>query len=129
MGKSDRQPLPDAAGTHLIAPTANNRLGAVLSSLYSFWIARQADASRNAQLGIYRRDAYTIMFFSKDPLICVENDFTSSPDELLTACLGYQPGDSENYTRAIRKAQSIMAAHWSAERYGPSLHGNLKLTT
>jgi len=116
MARSDQQPLPNAAGTHLIAPTANNRLGAVLSSLFSFWIARQAAANHNAQLGGYRRDAYTIMFFSKDPLIRVENNFTSSPDELLASCLGYQPDDSENYTRAIRKAQAIMTAHWSTER-------------
>jgi hypothetical protein len=56
------------------------------------------------------------MFFSKDPLICVENDFTSSPEELLNSCLGYKPGESENYTRAIRKAQSLMTSHWSTER-------------
>ncbi|KAI9444004.1 hypothetical protein H4582DRAFT_2189914 [Lactarius indigo] len=116
MSRSDRQPLPNAAGTPLITPTANNRLGAVLSSLYSFWIARQAAVSHNAQLGGYRRDAYSIIFFSKDPLICVEHDFTSSPDELLTYCLGYKPNESENYTRAIRKAQAIMTSHWSAER-------------
>ncbi|KAI9455145.1 hypothetical protein BJY52DRAFT_1122154 [Lactarius psammicola] len=116
MSRSDRQPLPNAAGTPRITPTANNRLGAVISSLYSFWTARQAAVSHNAQLGGYRRDAYSIIFFSKDPLICVEHDFTSSPDELLTYCLGYKPGDSENYTRAIRKAQDIMTSHWSTER-------------
>ncbi|KAH9029436.1 hypothetical protein EDB85DRAFT_2251894, partial [Lactarius pseudohatsudake] len=116
MGRSDRQPLPNAAGTPLITPTANNRLGAVISSLYSFWIARQAAVSHNAQLGGYRRDAYSIIFFSKDPLVCVEHDFTSSPDELLTYCLGYKPGESENYTRAVRKAQAIMTSHWSTER-------------
>ncbi len=129
MSRSDRQPLPNAAGTPLITPTANNRLGAVLSSLYSFWIARQAAVSHNAQLGGYRRDAYSIIFFSKDPLICVEHDFTSSPDELLTYCLGYKPGESENYTRAIRKAQDIMTSHWSTERCGPPLHGSLTSTT
>ncbi|KAI9450262.1 hypothetical protein BJY52DRAFT_1175724 [Lactarius psammicola] len=114
MSRSDRQPLPDATGTPLITSTANNRHGAVLSSLYSFWISRQAAVSH--KLGGNRRDAYSVIFFSKAPLICVEHDFTSSPDELLTSCLRYRPGDSENYTRAIRKAQDIMTSHWSVER-------------
>lgn len=116
MARPDRRPLPNAAGTPHIARTANNRLGAVLSSLYSFWIARQAAASHNAQLGGHRRDAYSLIFFSKNPLTCVENDFTSSPDELLNSCLRYKPGENENYTLAIRKAQNIMTSHWSTER-------------
>lgn len=118
MARSDRQPLPNAAGTSLIARTANNRLGAVISSLYSFWIARQAALSNNAQLGAHRRDAYSIIFFSKQPLTCVENDFTSSPDELLTACLRYRPYQNEIYILAIKKAQDIMNLHWSTERCG-----------
>ncbi|KAH9171597.1 hypothetical protein EDB89DRAFT_1093696 [Lactarius sanguifluus] len=116
MARSDRRPLPNAAGTPRITPTANNRLGAVLSSLYSFWTARQAVVSKNAQFGGRRRDAYSIIFFSQDPLTCVEHDFTSSPDELLTLCLRYRPYENENYTLAIEKAQAIMTSHWSAER-------------
>jgi hypothetical protein len=116
MARGDRKPLPNAAGTPRITPTANNRLGAVLSSLYSFWIARQAAASHNAQLGGNRRDAYSIIFFSRSPLTCVENDFTSSPDQLLTSCLRYRPFQNENYTLAIEKAQTIMTLHWSTER-------------
>ncbi|KAH9010964.1 hypothetical protein EDB85DRAFT_2136036 [Lactarius pseudohatsudake] len=91
MARSDRRPLPNAAGTPLITRIANNRLGAVISSLYSFWTARQAAVSQHEQLGGHRRDAYSIIFFSRTPMICVENDFTSTPDELLTACLRYRP--------------------------------------
>jgi hypothetical protein len=129
MARPDRKPLPNAAGTPRIAVTANNRLGAVLSSLYSFWTARQAALSHNAQLWGHRRDAYSIIFFSRDALTCVENDFTSSPDELLTSCLRYKPFENENYTLAIDKAQRIMTSHWSTERCGPPLHGSLILTT
>lgn len=118
MSRSDLKPLRNSAGARYIIPTADNRLGAVLSSLYSFWIARQAAATRDAQSGGQRRDAYSIMFFSTDPLICVENDLTSSPEDLLAACLGYTPHENENYTRAIRKAQSLMVTHWSTERCG-----------
>ncbi|KAI9455069.1 hypothetical protein BJY52DRAFT_1122205 [Lactarius psammicola] len=116
MARSDRRPLPNAAGTPRIAPIANNRLGAVISSLYSFWTARQAAVGQNAQTGRRRRDAYSIIFFSRTPMTCVENDFTSSPDELLTSCLRYKPFENEDYTRAIEKAQAIMTSHWSTER-------------
>ncbi len=116
MARSDWKPLGNAAGTTRITPSANNRLGAVFSSLYSFWIARQAGGGLNAQLGGHRRDAYSIIFFSRYPLICVQNDFTSSPDQLLNSCLRYRPNENENYTRAIEKAQGIMTSHWSTER-------------
>ncbi len=133
MARPDRKPLPNAAGTPRIIPTANNRLGAVLSSLYSFWTARQAAVSQNAQLGPltggHRRDAYSIIFFNKDTLTCVENDFTSSPDALLTSCLRYKPYENENYIIAIEKAQTIMTSHWSTERCGPPLPGILTPAT
>ena len=116
MWSADRRPLPNAPGANRIIPTANNRLGAVVASLYSFWIARQAAVSQNAQLEGRRKDAYSLIFFSNDPLTCVENDFTSSPDELLTSSLRYRPGGDENYTLALQKAQSIMISHWSTER-------------
>ena len=124
MASGDRKPLPNAAGTPRIAPTANNRLGAVLSSIYSFWLARQAASSQNAQLGGNRRDAYSIIFFSKKPLICVESDFTSTPDQLLASCLRYKPFENENYTLAIEKAQDIMTSNWSTERYESPLSGD-----
>ncbi|KAH9059752.1 hypothetical protein EDB87DRAFT_1790917 [Lactarius vividus] len=113
MGSSDLQPLPNAAGTPRIALTANNRLGAAISSLYSFWTARQTAVKKS---GGRRRDAYSIVFFNRDALTCVENDLTSSPDELLTSCLRYEAHESDNYKVAIQKAQAIMTSHWSTER-------------
>ncbi|KAI9444006.1 hypothetical protein H4582DRAFT_1807752, partial [Lactarius indigo] len=116
MGRGDIQPLPNAAGTPRIALTINNRFGTVISSLYSFWTARQAVVIKNAQSGGRRRDAYSVVFFNKDASTCVENDLKSSPDELLTSCLRYKARENENYTLAIEKAQTIMTSHWSTER-------------
>ena len=122
MYNTDRQPLPNAPGTNRIISIANNRLGAVFASLYSFWTARQAAVSQNAQLGGRRRDAYSLIFFSDNPSTCVANDLTSSPDELLTSALRFSPSGCENYTRALRQAQGIMTSHWSTERCGHLLH-------
>jgi hypothetical protein len=117
MCQQDRQPLPNAAGTDRITPTANDRLGSVFSALYSFWLARQAAIDRNAQIGGVRRDAYSLIFFNHEPSTSIENDFTSSPDELLAAALRFEADGGTDFTRALGRTQSIMDAHWSTERY------------
>ena len=117
MCQQDRQPLPNAAGTDRIAPNANNRLGSVFSALYSFWLARQAAIDDNATGGI-RKDAYSLIFFNHEPWTCIENDLTSSPDELLTAALQYKAEGGKDFTCALRRTQNIMNSHWSTERYG-----------
>ena len=121
MRLRDRQPLANSAGVGRITPTANNRLGSVFSALYSFWLARQAAIDRNAQLGGARRDAYSLIFFNSEPSTSVENDFASSPDELLTAALKYVAGGGTDFARALERAQNIMDSHWSTERYKPVL--------
>ena len=119
MSWADQTPLPNAPGIDRIQPKANNRLGAVLSSLYSFWIARQVSFDRNAQSGGgVRTDAYSLIFFDSTPTTCFENDFTSSPEELLTAALQYDAGGATDFTPALKRTQEVMISHWSDERYG-----------
>ena len=118
MCQQDRQPLANAAGTDRITPTANDRLGSVFSALYSFWLARQAAIDRNAQLGGARRDAYSLIFFNHEPSTStIENDFASTPDELLTAALLYEADGGTDFTSALERTQNIMNSHWSTERY------------
>ena len=120
MCLQDRQPLANSAGVDRITPTANDRLGCVFSALYSFWLVRQAAIDRNARVGGpggARRDAYSLIFFNHEPLTCIENDFASSPDELLTAALQYEADGRTDFTRALERAQNIMDSNWSSERY------------
>jgi hypothetical protein len=117
MSAQDRQPLANAAGTDRITPTANNRVGSVFSALYSFWLARQAAIDRNAHIGGVRRDAYSLIFFNHEPATSIESDFTSSPDELLTAALRFPASGGTCFTHALERTRSIMDAHWSTERY------------
>ena len=116
MREQDRQPRPNAAGIDRITPTANNRLGAVFSALYSFWLARQAAIDRNAQLGGARRDSYSLIFFNHEPSTSIEGDFASSPDELLTAALRYEADGFTNFALALERTHNVMNAHWSTGR-------------
>ena len=73
--------------------------------------------NRNAQLGGARRDAYSLIFFNHQPSTSSENDFASSPDELLTAALRFEADGGTDFVRALESAQNIMNANWSTERY------------
>ena len=118
MALRDRQPIPNTAGIDRIVRKANNRLGAVFSALYSFWIARQAAIDRKSPGGGGRRDAYSLIFFDHEPSISsIVNDVTSSPDELLNAALDFGVSGATDFTKALIKTQELMNTHWSAERY------------
>jgi hypothetical protein len=116
MSFNDRQPLPDAPMTAQIQRVANNRLGAVYSALYSFWLARHAAITGSQKTVGSRRDAYSVILFNGAVTGVLTNNFTSSPDELLNAVLGHQAGGSTNFTAALRTGQSVMAQNWSTER-------------
>jgi hypothetical protein len=96
MSQQDIQPPPDSAGIERIKPTADNRLGAAFSAIYSFWIQREAAVNRNSVRGRDRNDAYSLIFFNDEQSTPIEYDFTSSPDELLTAALHFNAtGDTD----------------------------------
>jgi hypothetical protein len=118
MSQQARQPPPYSAGIEHIKRTANNRLGAVLSALYSFWIQRQAAVNRNSTKGGDRRDAYSLIFFNHEQSKPIEYDLTSSPDELLTATTHFKANGDTNFSGALEATQKVMTSHWSTERYG-----------
>jgi len=115
------RPLPNSAGIERIFPVEKGRLGAVFSALYSFWIARQAAVDHNSPVGGGRRDAYSLVFFNHEPSTSIENDFTSSPEQLLTAALQFEPDGGTDFTRALERAQKVMTTHWDTERYASLL--------
>ena len=118
MSQTDIRPLPDSAGVERIVQKANNRLGVVFSALYSFWVARQATLNSGSLSGGGRRDAYSLIFFNHGSSTPIQNDSTSSPDELLTAALRFGADGDKNFTGALRRAHDIMNSHWSMERHG-----------
>jgi len=115
MSFNDRLPLADAPMTNQIQQSANNRLGAVYSALYSFWMARHT-ATAGRQTSGARRDAYSIILFNQTTANVLTNDFTSTPDELLDAMLRSQAYGGTNFSAALRAGQAVMEQHWSTER-------------
>ena len=118
MAGSDLRPLQNTPSTATISRYNNNRLGAVFSSLHSFWTSRQAAANAVGQNAvIVRRDAYSVILFESTATTYISNDFTSSPDELLNNIVSLRAGRGTNFTAALAAAQSVMVQHWSNERY------------
>ncbi|KAH8094847.1 hypothetical protein BXZ70DRAFT_339404 [Cristinia sonorae] len=116
MGYNDRRPLQNTPITQRLTARHDNRLGAVYSSLYSFWVARHAAVNAGGGQGNHRRDAYSVILFESSCITCVDSDFTSTPDDLLTQLLGHDVAGGTNYTVALNQAQSTMEANWSTER-------------
>ncbi|KAF8122279.1 hypothetical protein EV363DRAFT_1274846 [Boletus edulis] len=114
MSATDRRPLPNTPATARISAKSNNRYGAVLSSLHTFWAARAvAIASSNAA----RRDAYSVVLFDRGVTTPIVNDFASTPDQLLRPLLGAGTHHGTNFTLAIQRAQVVMEQSWSTERF------------
>ncbi len=116
MSSTDRRPLADAPATDLIRQYTDNRLGAVYSALYSFWSARNAAVTAGQQVVGARRDAYSIVFFSRRTKNVLVNDFTSTPGQLLGLVLAERPSNGTNFTAALEAARAIMEQNWSTER-------------
>ncbi|KAL4063347.1 hypothetical protein J3A83DRAFT_4404551 [Scleroderma citrinum] len=114
MSNTDRRPLRNTPASKKICATSDNRFGAVLSSLFSFWSARAA-AIGSGDSAI-RRDAYSVILFNNGARIAIEHDFQSNPDQLLDTLLPYEANGGTNYTAAIIRAESLMTKHWSTER-------------
>ncbi|KIM92371.1 hypothetical protein PILCRDRAFT_417 [Piloderma croceum F 1598] len=115
MSSSDRRPLSNSPATGRIVRHSDNRLGAVYSSLDSFWSARHAAVTRGQQ-ATARRDSYSVILFDHTIVNGIVNDFTSSPDQLLEAVLQYRAAGGTNFTAAIKHTQTVMEQNWSTER-------------
>ncbi|PAV19468.1 hypothetical protein PNOK_0440200 [Pyrrhoderma noxium] len=114
MGHTDRRPLENLPATQRITQVANNRLGAVYTALYSFWVARHAAMNQGAPQN--RRDAYSTILFNSSPVEIYGNDFHSTPDQLIDRLLQQQAGRGTDFDAALVKANELMVRYWSPER-------------
>jgi hypothetical protein len=116
MNSCDRRPLPNFPASDLIRQHSDNSLGAVYSSLHSFWTARHSAITAGQQANSGRRDSYSVILFHSNTTNSITNDFTSTPDQLLAAVLPFGAGGGTNFAAAFRAAQTVMETNWSSER-------------
>ena len=118
MSSMGLQPPRNTPSTVTISRYNNNKLGAVYSSLYRFWTSRQAAANPTGQnAAVARRDAYSVILFDDLAATIISNDFSLSPDNLLSSIASHRASGGTDYTAALTAAQSLMVQHWSNERY------------
>ena len=117
MSLDDHRPLSGARMTDLIRQSADNRLGAVYSALYGFWSSRYDAVAADRQTIGVRSDAYSVILFDEAATHVLNNDFTSTPDQLLATVLRHQIGGGTNFTEALQAGQKVMERNWSAERF------------
>lgn len=116
MTATDKRPLSHSPATARIVQRANNRFGAVVSSIYGFWTARDKAVRTGSSSGA-RRDAYTIIPFESTASVALSNDMTSDPDQLLNLILSYGGGyGGTNFTHALETVRHEMERSWSTER-------------
>ncbi|KIM24944.1 hypothetical protein M408DRAFT_331428 [Serendipita vermifera MAFF 305830] len=117
MTLSDHCPLLNSPATSRIVSVANNRFGALVSSMYSFWTARGA-AIRSGESSGVRRDAYTLIPFATTALTILASDTTSTPDQLLDIVLQPQPsvGWDNDFNDTLRTVHREMERTWSPDR-------------
>jgi hypothetical protein len=123
MSGAPSKPLHSTPLTQHISGTHNNRLGAVYLSLHEFWRSRQTALTNlgsfqagSSQAIPARRDSYSVVLFNRTAVQCVDNNFTSSPEQLVNLLLPYRPANGTNYQTAIEEAGAVMRKNWNAER-------------
>ena len=127
MAAMDHRPIRQTPVAARITSRHNNRYGAVISSLYAFWVARRATNRA-------RRDLTSIILFDSQPKVrdlsflmelwpelmskaILRADNTKSAEELVDCLLGEHNGGGTNYDRAIEEVRVVMESQWSPDRY------------
>jgi hypothetical protein len=116
MSVRDRRPLQGTPVTQRIVSSNDNRLGAVYSALYGFWAARHGAINPQGGPAVQRRDAYSVILFDGATVTVLENDFTSTPDNLLDTVIQHRARWGTNYDVALTETLTVMERCWSTER-------------
>lgn len=114
MGCQDHQPLPNTPVSAQLVSRCNNRYGAVLSALYGFWLSRENVMAASANQA--RQDSYSVVTFDHNSETRVENDFTSTTDQLVEQLIAEMDDGGTNFHGALARAQAVIEANWSSDR-------------
>ncbi|KAF8752123.1 hypothetical protein RHS01_07759 [Rhizoctonia solani] len=102
MRSGDRMPLSNTPVTTLLRGRCNNRYGAVLSALHSFWSSRETGLPTTQA----RQDAYSVVTFNDSPATRIANDFTSTTGQLLPIYCKSRPTEEPISTQHLNKLRN-----------------------
>ena len=132
MCTTDHKPLSNTPMSQRVSSHHNNRYGAVLSALYAFWSSREVATRQGASSGA-RQDSYSIVLFDHAPevyyrgsqpgltdcdeQILLENDNSSTPDELVESLIGRSNWyGGTDFDKALDTARTVLERQWNAQR-------------
>ncbi|KAF8607195.1 hypothetical protein BDV93DRAFT_488167 [Ceratobasidium sp. AG-I] len=107
MTSQDRMPLANTPISATLRTSCNNRYGAVLSALHSFWHSRESATAR--------QDAYSVVTFDGAATTRVSNDFTSTADQLIARLIPQSCGGT-NFAAALVHTQALIRSNWASDK-------------
>jgi len=116
MSYSDHRPLANTPVSQRVSAHHNNRYGAALSALYAFWSSREVATRQGTPSGA-RQDSYSIVLFDDTPEILLENNNTSTANELVESLIAHRGGyGGTNFDQALATARTVLERQWNAQR-------------
>ena len=95
------------------------RLDSVYTALQTlnFRSGRNVGATRGQEPTLTRQDSYSVILFDDWAATILDNDVTSSPDQLLDVMLRQQTGGGTDFAEGLREAEEVMLKNWCTERF------------
>ncbi|CAE6525473.1 unnamed protein product, partial [Rhizoctonia solani] len=113
----DKRPIPGLPITDRLVSQCDNRYGAVVSALYCFWKSQEKVASRS--LVGARRDAYSLVTFDDQSKIKVQNDLSSTVEQLVNFLVPQQSNGwyyGTSFGNALGTAKEVIKNSWDKEK-------------
>ncbi|KDN34398.1 hypothetical protein RSAG8_12515, partial [Rhizoctonia solani AG-8 WAC10335] len=116
MGSGDITPQPTPIHARLGSENCDNRYGAVVSALYSFWKSREGHQVRPSS--VVREDHYSVVVFDNKAEARVENDWRLTTNQLVDKLIPqkYVHGCGTNFEEGIKVAHEVLEKNWSSQR-------------
>ncbi|CUA71928.1 hypothetical protein RSOLAG22IIIB_09938 [Rhizoctonia solani] len=116
MRWGDITPQPTPILARLKSEGCDNRYGAVVSALYSFWKTREGHQVNSSSL--VREDHYSVVVFDEEAEARVSNDWRLTTNQLVDKLIPQQvvAGYGTNFEEAIKIAHEVIERSWSSQR-------------
>ncbi|KAL5634326.1 hypothetical protein ACGC1H_002410 [Rhizoctonia solani] len=116
MGRGDITPEPTPIRDRLVSENCNDRYGAVVSALYTFWKSREGNQVRSSS--VVRADHYSVVVFDNKAEARVDNDWRLTADQLVEKLIPQKSVDGwgTEFEEAIKVAHEVIESNWSSQR-------------